>query len=95
MPEKRVADAGDATGADHGVDVLAGGRDISQPTQTPGNHQADADLATALRTMRGDLVGRLVALHQVDGVVDHGLAGLSARIQGAIAAVEAEGGGDG
>ncbi len=70
-------------------------RDGAHPTQTPDDAQVSADLLAALRTMRGDLVGRLVALHQVDRVVDHGLAGLLARVQGAIAAVEAEGGGDG
>ncbi len=95
MVHKRVAAAGDATGDDHGVDVLAGGRDSSQPTQTPGNHQAVADLLASLTATRADLVMRIARLHAHDGVADHGIATLLARIQGAIAAVEAEGGADG
>ena len=89
MAEKRAAAASGVFGSDRGVDVLAAKQDGPDHIAPETNSQV-ADLLAALRTMRGDLVGRLVALHQVGGYVDHGLAGLLARIQGAIAAVAAE-----
>ena len=94
MARNSLAAAG-GIGSGQGSLVLDVERDEPQITQAPVDNQAKANLLANLTATRADLVERIARLHADVGTVDHGLAGLLARIQGAIAAVQAEGGGDG